>query len=110
MNTPCKQEFLFPFKKVIKISVFPSHTSGEGSPGGVTRDTWGRIRWLLKPTNRLNGPKKQASLRSLYNTVDGNQKSGESPVDMISHCLQGFIHPKRGCLGFLNHQQYLLRT
>ncbi len=32
-----------------------------------------------------------------------------SPVEVgsLSYYLQGFIHPQVGCLGFLNHQQYV---
>ena len=43
-------------------------------------------------------------------TVDGRNPA---PVDTVGQVvypiiyLQGFIHPNGGCLGFLNHQQYV---
>ena len=38
INTPCKQESIA-FQKGHQNISFPSHTSGEGSPEKVTRDT-----------------------------------------------------------------------
>ena len=35
-------------------------------------------------------------------TVDGRNPAPVE-VDSLSHYLQGFIHPKGGCLGFLSH-------
>ena len=43
---------------------------------------------------------------SLAHIVDG-QNPAPVEVGRLSHHLQGYIHPNGGCLGLLNHQQYL---
>ena len=60
---------------------------------------------LTKAPFGVTNRREKAPIILARNTVDGSEIR-RSPVEVGSffHYLQGFIHPKGSCLGFLNHQ------